>query len=238
MNLLYKYYGKTAYTDKEAIMRKYTSGFISFVILFFLILQVPSAFSFETSPPPYLEPKRFEDPAEKSEYACGLITQIRKMADELFSNLKDPDPEMGDLGDGMLVTTFVDVNKLYRSSSFGRYLTEQVMNEFQSRSYRVIDIRKSLSVMVQEKRGEFGMSRNPEEIGASATAGAMLTGTYLVGKDDIIVNARILNNESSVLLSSSTIIFNRNEFTEKMLVDASSAKTESSEVSYLKKLDR
>jgi TolB-like protein len=219
-------------------MRPYSGVFISFIVLCFLMLQAPTAFSFDTSPPPYLEPKRFEDPAEKSEYACGLITQIRKMADELFSNLEDPDPEMGDLGDGMLVTTFVDINKLYRSSSFGRYLTEQVMNEFQSRSYQVIDIRKSLSVMVQEKRGEFGLSRDPEEIGASATAGAMLTGTYLVGKDDIIVNARILNNESSVLLASSTIIFDRNEFTEKMLEDASSAKTESSEVSYLKKLDR
>jgi TolB-like protein len=238
MNLLYKYYGKTVYTDKEATMRKYASGYISFIILFFSMLQVPSAFSFETSPPSYLEPKRFEDPVEKSEYACGLITQIRKLAGELFSNLNDPDPEMGDLGDGMLVTTFVDINKLYRSSSFGRYLTEQVMNEFQSHSYRVIDIRKSLSVMVQEKRGEFGMSRDPEEIGTSATAGAMLAGTYLVGKDGIIVNARILNNESSVLLSSATIIFERNEFTEKMLEDASSAKTESSEVSYLKKLER
>jgi TolB-like protein len=180
---------------------------------------------------------RFQEPAEYSGDGCNLVTQIRVLAGELFANLEDPDPHIGDLGDGMLVTTFVDINKLYRTSSFGRYLAEQIMNEFQSHAYKVIDMRKSLSVMVQEKRGEFGLSRDPDAIGASASAGAMLTGTYLVGKDDIIVNARILDNKSSILLSSSTVIFERNPFTEKMLQDAATVKAKSADVTYLKKLD-
>lgn len=219
-------------------MKKKAGCLILFIVSFFTAFPIFPVYSFESSPPPYLEPKRFEDPAEDSEYACALITQVRKLAGGLFSNLEDPDPQLGDLGDGILVTTFVDLNKLYRSSSFGRYLTEQVMNEFQGHAYKVIDIRKSVSVMVQEKRGEFGLSRDPEEIGASASAGAMLTGTYLVGKDDIIVNARILDNESSIMLSSATVIFERNEFTQKMLQDSASAKTHSLEMSYLKKLER
>ena len=218
-------------------MRKRAYGFPHFLLFIVTTLVAQPAIGFD-SPPAYLEPKRFEDPVEKSEYACEVISRVRRLAGELFQNLKDPDPEMGDLGDGILVTTFVDINKLYRTSSFGRYLTEQVMNEFQSHSYSVKDIRKSLSVMVQEKRGEFGMSRNPEEIKASASAGAMLTGTYLVGKDDIIVNARILDNKSSVLLSSATILFEKTPFTEKMLMDSSSAKLDSSDISYLQKLER
>lgn len=223
--------------DKEAPMKMKTGCLIIFTVLFVTAFPITPVCSSESVPPEYLEPKRFEDPAEKSEEACALITQVRKLAGGLLANLEDPDPQIGDLGDGMLVTTFVDMNKLYRSSSFGRYLSEQMMNEFQSHTYKVIDIRKSVSVVVQEKRGEFGLSRDPDEIGASASAGAMLTGTYLVGKDDIIVNARILDNESSVLLSSATAIFERNEFTEKMLQDAASAKIHSSEVSYLKKLE-
>jgi len=219
-------------------MVKYMFCLIFILTLATAVFQAPEALCFETSPPPYLEPMRFQEPAEYSGDGCTLVTQIRVMAEELFANLEDPDPYIGDLGDGMLVTTFVDLNTLYRTSSFGRYLAEQVMNEFQSHSYKVIDIRKSLSVMIREKRGEFGMSRDPEEIGASASAGAMLSGTYMVGEDDIIVNARILDNKSSVLLSSSTVIFNKNQFTEKMLQDSATARAATANVTYLKNLER
>lgn len=225
-------------TDKEAAMIKNVCCFLSLLIISMVLLPASSAFCFETAPPPsYLEPMRLQDPGDDSGDACALVTRVRILAEELFANLEEPDPYIGDLGEGMLVTTFVDINKLYRTSSFGRYLAEQIMNEFQSHSYKVIDMRKSLSVVVQEKRGEFGLSRDPEEISATASAGAMLTGTYLVGRDNIIVNARILDNESSVLLSSSTVIFERTPFTEKMLRDAAAAKAESADVLYLKKLE-
>jgi TolB-like protein len=223
--------------DKEATMTKHICCLLSSFIIVIAVLQVPQSFCSEASPPPYLEPMKLQEPIENSGNECNLVTQIRVLAEELFVNLEDPDPQIGDLGDGMLVTTFVDINKLYRTSSFGRYLAEQIMNEFQSHAYKVIDMRKSLSVVVQEKRGEFGLSRNSDEIGANASAGAMLTGTYLIGKDDIIVNARILDNKSSVLLSSSTVIFEKNPLTEQMLQDAATVKTKQADVTYLKKLE-
>ncbi|MFH1019451.1 MAG: FlgO family outer membrane protein, partial [Pseudomonadota bacterium] len=103
-------------------------------------------------------------PVLKVTEAAALHTEIQGLANELFRNLADADPEDGDLSKGVLVCTFVELKKLSRTSSFGRYVAEQLMNEMQQHHYEVVEIRKSQAVMLQEKRGEFGLSRNPAEV--------------------------------------------------------------------------
>ncbi|MFA6464437.1 MAG: FlgO family outer membrane protein [Desulfurivibrionaceae bacterium] len=169
--------------------------------------------------------------------AAALRTEIQGLAKELFDNLADADPENGDLGRGVLVCTFVELKKLTRTSSLGRYVAEQLMNEMQQHHYEVVEIRKSQTVMLQEKRGEFGLSRNPAEISQSVAAGAMLTGTYTISKDSIVINARIVDNRSAKLLSSATAIIPRNQLAEQLLADTASVRMEKPEPLYLKKLE-
>lgn len=225
---------------------------VRFSIFFFVLMMtwlVPSAHAFW----PFAEPatshkalKTKEEPGVKisqhqsvvkENEAKALQQQVRKMANELFGNLEDPDPVNGVLADGLFVCTFVDLKKLYRTSSFGRYLAEQLMSEFQRSEYTVIEMRKSLSVMVQEKRGEYGMSRDPSEISSSVSAGAMLTGTYMPTEEGIIVNAKIIDNRKATLLSSATIVFPRNKLSGKLVSDASSAKKQLPEPVYMKRLE-
>ena len=169
--------------------------------------------------------------------AEALKRQVETMAKELVTNLADPDPEIGMLADGMIVCAFVDLKKLYRTSSFGRYIAEQLMNEFQRKNYTVVEMRKSRSVLIQEKRGEYGLSRDPEEISSSVTAGAMLTGTYTQTDNSIIVNAKIIDNRTTMLLSSATVIFPRNQLSRELLADSSSAVRKTSEPTYMKRLE-
>lgn len=169
--------------------------------------------------------------------AAALRTEIQGLASELFRNLADVDPENGDLGQGVMICTFVELKKLTRTSSLGRYLAEQLMNEMQQRHYEVLEIRKSQAVMLQEKRGEFGLSRNPDEISQTVAAGAMLTGTYTPSKDSIVVNARIIDNRSAKLLSSATAIIPRNQLAELLLADSASVREAKPEPLYLKKLE-
>jgi len=169
--------------------------------------------------------------------AVALRTEIQRLAGELFGNLADADPENGDLGKGVLVCTFVELKKLNRTSSLGRYVAEQLMNEMQQRRYEVVEIRKSQAVMLQEKRGEFGLSRNPAEINQAVAAGAMLTGTYTASKDSIVINARIIDNRSAKLLSSATAIIPRNQLAEQLLADTASVREAKPEPLYLKKLE-
>ena len=180
-----------------------------------------------------------QQPAQPAPHAeaTGLVLSVEAMAAELLTNLEDGDPFSGDLSGGMVVTTFVETAKLSRTSSFGRYLSEQLMNEFQRRSYPVVEIRKSTEIRVQQRRGEFGLARNENELQTDISADTMLTGTYFIGPDDIIVTARILNNKSAVVMASSTVIFPKNKLTRRMLADTASVKTGSPQPMYLKKLE-
>lgn len=222
---------------KDPKMSSFTSRL---VYLCFFLLTFPcqaAAFQPVSSEPRYIEPERFRQESPYNNEAEELLQTVRKLAEELFLNLEDPDPQVGELSDGILVCTFVDINKLTRTSSFGRYVAGQLMNEFQRLSYPVIDMRKSVSVMVQEKRGEFGLSRDPEEIKASQSAGAMLTGTYFVGDREIIVHALILDNKSATMLAGATMVFPRNALGNMMLQDSASARTSPAEVVYMKRLE-
>ncbi len=162
---------------------------------------------------------------------------IKQIAAQLFANLDDSDPQVGMLADGIAFTVFADLKKLTRTSSFGRYLSEQLMGEFQQQGFPVIEVRKSNSIMVMEKRGEYGLSRDLDEIGSAAQARTMLTGTYTVAGEHIMVNAKILDNTTSAMLSSATVLFKKNDLTNTLLSDSASAYAKKDAYVYMKKLE-
>ncbi|MDH3360042.1 MAG: FlgO family outer membrane protein [Desulfobulbaceae bacterium] len=169
--------------------------------------------------------------------ASGLAGSVRMMAHELTSHLEDSDPQIGVLANGIAVCSFVDLKKLTRTSSFGRYLAEQLMGEFQQRGYTVVEMRKTTSLKIQEKRGEYSLSRNPEDLNQNVTAGAVLTGTYTPAGDNVLVNAKIIDNRNSTMLASATLIFPRNQLVAGLLADSTSAHTGEREVMYMKRLE-
>ena len=162
---------------------------------------------------------------------------IGTMALELFANLEDPDPQVGVLADGIAMGTFVELKKLTRTSSFGRYLAEQLMAEFQQHGYNVIEARKSNSMLVQERRGEYGLSRNLDEIRRSIAARTMVTGTYTLAGDKIMVNAKVLDNKDATLLSSATTLFPKTGLADLLLADSASASPKKNVVTYMKRLE-
>ena len=218
-----------------------SSVLLQVVALVLFVFPVQAVAFWPFSPKPHIQAAAVAPPVQLPvltvSEAVALRTEIQGLANELSRNLADADPENGDLGKGLLICTFVELKKLSRTSSLGRYVAEQLMNEMQQRHYEVVEIRKSQAVMLQEKRGEFGLSRNPAEVSQMVTAGAMLTGTYTPSKDSIVINARIIDNRSAKLLSSATAIIPRNQLTEQLLADTASVREARPEPLYLKKLE-
>ena len=213
---------------------------IALLALLIVPAQALAFWPFTQEPPqkaPVEAPAAPAAPAITVSEAAALRTEIQGLANELFRNLADGDPENGDLHKGIMVCTFVELKKLSRTSSLGRYVAEQLMNEMQNRHYEVVEIRKSQAILMQEKRGEFGLSRNPAEVSQTVAAGAMLTGTYTPSKDSIVINARIVDNRSAKLLSSATTIIPRNQLAEQLLADTASVREAKPEPLYLKKLE-
>ncbi len=196
--------------------------------------QAAASWLFSVKPEPITEP----EPVIEINETADLREEMGRVADELFANLADPDPENGDLVGGVVVVSFVDQKNLHRTSSFGRYLAEQLMNELQQRQVAVLELRKSNSILIQEKRGEYGLSRNHAEIGEAVAAAAMMTGTYTVTPRHIVVNARIIDNRSARLLTSATAVIPRNEVANALLAERATAFTGPPlEPMYLKRLE-
>ncbi|MDA8163786.1 MAG: FlgO family outer membrane protein [Desulfobacteraceae bacterium] len=185
---------------------------------------------------PFTPPAPPPDPNQDVNAFTGTIG---RMADQLTAGLQEGDAASDHLAEGIVFCSFVELKQLTCTSSFGRYVAEQLMSELQHRGYRVVELRKANSILVQEGRGEYGLSRNPAEIPGSVPSGAMVTGTYTVAEDHILVNARLLDNRTAALLGSATTVFPKNALTTGLLADRISAGgPAANEVVYLKRLKR
>ncbi len=164
--------------------------------------------------------KQCFQPAELDE-ASFLNMQIHEIALQLLKNFRDGAGPNGPVA----VATFVDLNNLYRTSPFGRYIAEQLMGELQRAGFNVVEIRKADSIMVKPKYGEYGLSRDIQELARQSSARYILTGTYVTKGRYILINARLVSNENNLVASSGLKILRKDPFLEKMLWPSASPGT-------------
>jgi TolB-like protein len=221
------------------IRRPIAKILLPFLIGVGLCVGAPTAHAFwpfrSTAP----KPARNPSPAPDQKELSSFTGTIDRMAEQLVAHLQENESTHDPLAEGIVVCSFVELKKLANTSSFGRYVAEQLMSEFQQRGNRVLELRKSTSILVQEGRGEYGLSRNAEEVPGRVASGAMLTGTYTVAGNHILVNARLIDNRTAALLSSATAVFSIDRLTASLLADRSFAASDpvSNEVIYLKRLE-
>ncbi len=158
-------------------------------------------------------PVEQEDVFYPMDEASLFNAQVHDIAIQLMDNLQGLGEEEGVIG----VATFVDLNNLYRTSPLGRYLSEQLMGELQRAGFPVVEIRKTDSMLIKEHYGEYGLSREIEEIAKQTSARLILLGTYLVRGDYVFINARLVSSEDSMVASSAMKIMRKDRFMKKML---------------------
>ena len=117
-------------------------------------------------------------------------------AAEWFSQLIGP-------SDPLVVASFVSVNNLEESSSFGRMLSEQIASRLSQRGLKVIELKlRQDSIFIQEGNGEFLLSRDIRELSKTYNAAAVVVGTYAEGVDRLYVSARILRPADNLIIST------------------------------------
>ncbi len=156
-----------------------------------------------------------------SDNASELNASIHAIAVQIIENLQSDPGTEGVVG----VATFVDLNNLYRTSPFGRYLAEQLMGELQRAGFHVVEVRKTDSLLIKEHFGEYSLSRQIEEIARQTSARMILLGTYLAKGNYIFVNARLVSSADSTVASSALQIMEKDSFMKKMLWPAAAPST-------------
>jgi TolB-like protein len=141
-----------------------------------------------------------QQPAARSDVWDGnLVTVGYTIADQLADNGSQ---SIGS-SDTLIVASFVNVNNLEESSSFGRMIAEQIASRFAQRGHRVIEMKlRQTSIFISEGKGEFMLSRDLREISRTHNASAVVVGTYADGGNRLYVSARIVRPTDNLILAA------------------------------------
>jgi TolB-like protein len=115
------------------------------------------------------------------------------------------------------VTTFVNLDDLYTTSSFGRMLSEQVMSELTMRGYDVIELRHTNALQFLSSAGEFAMSRENGFVRKERELGGIVVGTYVASPERVYLNARLLDPASSKILTAGSVEMEKTDEIAKLL---------------------
>ena len=128
-----------------------------------------------------------------------LIRASYAMADMLEDNLKYSISQNRPI----LVASFVNVNRLEQSSTFGHIISEQIGSRFAQKGYKIIEMKlRQDSVFFKKEKGEFLLSRDCQALSKEYDSSAVIVGTYAYGYKTLYVSARIVKVSGSEVIAS------------------------------------
>jgi len=142
----------------------------------------------------------------------NLVSSSHTAADHLLKGVSRIETKQP-----ILVTSFVNIDDVQQSSTFGRMTAEQIGSRIVQRGYKVIEMKMRGSVFVQEKTGELLLSRQLRQISLEHDAYAVVVGTYGASKGTVYVTAKLVRAADNVILSSYDYRLTIGPDTKKML---------------------
>lgn len=142
--------------------------------------------------------------------ARELKLKVRELAEQLVADMRDCSLQ----GTVALPTSFVSLNNFDQTSTFGRFLGEQVIYELNQRGYPVREYRLSSAVR-QKKEGEFYLDRSVRSIAPGK--GVVIVGTYAEAPDAVFVNARLVRPKDGRVLRTANLVLHKNATVAKMM---------------------
>jgi len=133
----------------------------------------------------------------------NLKGAIVAMADQLFVSNTFKERKSS-----LILTSFVDLNQLNKTTTFGRLLSESMFNELHIRNFHVTDFRGQNAVSVNAD-GEFHITRDVEKLKDHISATEyIVVGTYVKFENHtVLINSRILDSETGSIISTARVIY-------------------------------
>ena len=166
----------------------------------------------------YVVDEQLRVPASNST-AGRFNAQMIFMADQIERNT-----DRRGIDNTFIVTSFTNLNKLSETTGFGRLVAENLIHELQVRKWKVFEVRLTKDVIINEA-GEFSLSRDINKIRELYKIGGIVTGTYSVADNHVIVNARVIDVNTGLVASSGQIYMPVNWFTDALLFNDDNLKS-------------
>lgn len=159
------------------------------------------------------------DPA--NEDAQELKLKIRELADQLLSN----DAGGGIGGLIVLPTSFVNQDNFEQTSSFGRFITEQMFHELSLRGVAVREYRQAPEIVSKKgaQEGDYMLSRGAGNVTINSKRAAVLVGTYYADNRNAFVQARLINGATGMVLRTAQVTVPLTRIAKKMVRNSTGA---------------
>lgn len=153
---------------------------------------------------------------QQSQTTVGRFnSQMIFMTDQIERNV-----DRKSLDNTFIVTSFSNLDNLSETTPFGRLVAEDVVHELQVRKWKVFEVRLTKDIIINET-GEFSLSRDVKKIKDMYKVGGIVTGTYSVAGNHVIVNARVVDINTGIVSSSAQTHLPRNQFVDALLFNDS-----------------
>lgn len=124
----------------------------------------------------------------------------------------------------ILVSSFVNIDDLTQSSTFGRIVAEQIASNVAQQGFKIVEMKlRQEGVFIKERKGEFLLSRELQAISAAHEASAVLVGTYAVAQDLVYVTVRLVLVEDSSVIAAHDFSLPIGPNVHRMLMEKSPA---------------
>lgn len=145
--------------------------------------------------------------------ARELKLKIRELCEQLISNIN----QAGLYGKVALPTSFVNQDDFEQSSSFGRYVSEQMFYEFNQRGFPIREYRIGDDIVMREGEGDFYLTRQDGTFPIPEDCSVVIAGTYYQDKYSLFVNARLLRPADGMVLRTAQMVMPMTGVTQRML---------------------
>lgn len=122
--------------------------------------------------------------------------RMRNLADQLDKNAITKDPSST-----FIVTSFTNLDKLGETTAIGRLISENLIHGLQLHKWQILEARLTKGIDVNAA-GEFSLSRDIAKLKDEYKISGVVTGTYSVAEGNLTINARVIDVNTGLLISS------------------------------------
>ena len=142
--------------------------------------------------------------------ALTFPDSVKVVADELQKDLGVRKNET------IIFTSLVNLNDFKESSNFGRLFSESLMTQLSRYGYSVMEYRGD-SIVTKSTKGEFKLNRARIKPISNSNI-AILVGTYSKIDKNMIVNVRIVDKKTNILVAAASVYIPSNEVQKPIII--------------------
>ena len=123
-------------------------------------------------------------------------SRMKNLTDQLDKNAVD-----NSLSNTYIVTSFTNLDKLGDTTALGRLIAENLMHGLQLHKWQIIEARLTKGIDITAA-GEFSLSRDVNKLKEEYKINGVVTGTYSVAEGNLTINARVIDVNTGIVISS------------------------------------